>query len=168
MADVSVRAALPDDAEEIGRIQVVTWQVSYANLLPAPVLDALSAEQATKIWRDAISTPPSSRHHVLVAKEQDWTVGFAAVALATIAQDVPEARKEVTELYRAILGNTPTTGHTPYVAPVIISYLAVPRISDGEREELQALLAKLTQVETVVEAVHDEDDDDVGYAPGDE
>ena len=98
----------------------------------------------------------------------DWTVGFAAVALATIAQDVPEARKEVTELYRAILGNTPTTGHTPYVAPVIISYLAVPRISDGEREELQALLAKLTQVETVVEAVHDEDDDDVGYAPGDE
>jgi GNAT superfamily N-acetyltransferase len=91
MADVSVRAARPEDADEIGRIQVLTWQVGYAKLLPAPVLDALSAEQATAVWRDAISTPPSARHHVLVAKEQDWTVGFAALGPAADLQpDDPE------------------------------------------------------------------------------
>lgn len=86
MADVSVRPARPEDAEEIGRIQIVTWQVGYAKLLPAAVLESLSAEQAAGLWRDAITAPPSSRHHVLVAMEQEWTVGFAATGPAADLQ----------------------------------------------------------------------------------
>lgn len=78
MADVSVRPARADDAAEIGRIQIETWRTGYANLLPEEVLDALSAGHAEAAWRDAVLEPPSSRHHVLVAQEQSWTVGFAA------------------------------------------------------------------------------------------
>ena len=91
MADVSVRPARPEDADELGRIQVLTWRTAYASILPAPVLDALSEEAAAAAWREAVEAPPSPRHRVLVALEQDWRVGFAAVAPAEdLEPDDPE------------------------------------------------------------------------------
>jgi len=80
MADVSVRPARPGDAAEVARIQIDTWRQAYASILPAPVLDGLSVDAATEAWRDAITTPPSTRHHVLVALEKEWLVGFTAIA----------------------------------------------------------------------------------------
>jgi GNAT superfamily N-acetyltransferase len=82
MADVSVRPARPEDAEEIGRIQIDTWRTGYAKILPAAVLDALSLPEAVASWSAAIESPPSSRHHVLIAMEQTWRVGFVAVSPA--------------------------------------------------------------------------------------
>ncbi|MEO6884665.1 MAG: GNAT family N-acetyltransferase [Jatrophihabitantaceae bacterium] len=79
MADVSVRPARSDDAAEIARIQVQTWRTAYPTILPAAVLDALSVQAAQSVWADAITAPPTARHHVLVAMEQQWTVGFAAL-----------------------------------------------------------------------------------------
>jgi GNAT superfamily N-acetyltransferase len=87
MADVSVRPARPEDAGEIGRIQVATWRTAYADVLPAPVLEGLSEDQAVDAWRSAITDPPSPRHHVLVALEQQWLVGFAGVAPADDLED---------------------------------------------------------------------------------
>jgi GNAT superfamily N-acetyltransferase len=82
MADVSVRLARLSDAGEIGRIQVATWQSAYANVLPAAVLESLVEKDAVDAWGAAVIAPPSPQHHVLVALEQDWTVGFAALAPA--------------------------------------------------------------------------------------
>jgi GNAT superfamily N-acetyltransferase len=79
VADVSVRPARADDVAEIARIQLVTWQVGYAQVVPAAVLDAVTDDTARAAWRAAIESPPTARHHVLVALEQEWTVGFAAV-----------------------------------------------------------------------------------------
>lgn len=90
MADVSVRPAGPDDAAEIGRIQVETWRTAYTDLLPAAVLDGLDAAAAAATWAAAISAPPSPRHHVLVALEQQWRVGFVALG--------PAAELEAAEL----------------------------------------------------------------------
>ncbi|HET6878056.1 MAG TPA: GNAT family N-acetyltransferase [Jatrophihabitans sp.] len=83
MADVSVRPARPDDAGEVARIQITTWQTAYVDLLPAPVLAGLSEEQAQAVWSAAIAEPPTSTHHVLVAVEGQWRVGFAAFGPAT-------------------------------------------------------------------------------------
>jgi L-amino acid N-acyltransferase YncA len=83
MADVSVRPALEQDATEVGRIQVETWQTAYKDILPKPVLDLLRVEDAAASWRAAITSSPSPKHHVLVALEQQWTVGFAALSPAT-------------------------------------------------------------------------------------
>ena len=77
MADVSVRAARAGDADEIGRIQVQTWRTGYGAILPDSVLESLTPELAAAAWRDAVLEPPTPRHHVLVAQEQIWTVGFA-------------------------------------------------------------------------------------------
>ena len=76
MADVSVRPARPDDAGEIARIQIATWQTAYTDLLPAPVLEGLSLDRAQAAWSAAIAEPPTSRHHVLMAIEGEWRVGF--------------------------------------------------------------------------------------------
>ncbi|MGN6610063.1 MAG: GNAT family N-acetyltransferase [Jatrophihabitans sp.] len=80
MADVSVRPATGADVAEIARIQVETWRSAYRTVLPAPVLDGLSIDGAAQAWAAAVASPPSPRHHVLVALEQQWVVGFVALA----------------------------------------------------------------------------------------
>jgi GNAT superfamily N-acetyltransferase len=91
VADVSVRPAGPDDAAELGRIQVDTWRTAYPDVVPAVVLETLSHEVAAASWSTAISAPPSPGHHVLVALEQQWRVGFAALGPADeLEPDDPE------------------------------------------------------------------------------
>jgi GNAT superfamily N-acetyltransferase len=87
MADVSVRPARPDDSAEVGRIQIDTWRAAYGEILPAAVLEGLSSAEAAAVWDAAISAPPSPRHHVLVALEQDWRVGFVALGPADDLED---------------------------------------------------------------------------------
>ncbi|MCW2705526.1 MAG: GCN5-related N-acetyltransferase [Blastococcus sp.] len=77
-ADVSVRPALPADAAEIARIQVVTWRTAYRSVLPAAVLDDWDADAAERSWRAAVTAPPTPGHGVLVALEKNTPVGFAA------------------------------------------------------------------------------------------
>jgi GNAT superfamily N-acetyltransferase len=84
-ADASVRPALPDDAGEIARIQVVTWRTAYRAALPAQVLDDWDADAATASWRSAITAPPTPGHGVLVALERNAVVGFAAFGPAELS-----------------------------------------------------------------------------------
>lgn len=91
MADMSVRPARPDDVAEIARIQVATWRHGYASIIPAPVLEAVTEQAASSAWSSAVTSPPSPRHHVLVAQEQQWLVGFVALGPADDLQpDDPE------------------------------------------------------------------------------
>jgi L-amino acid N-acyltransferase YncA len=78
MAEVSVRPAGGEDVPEIARIQLDTWRQAYSRWLPAPVLDQITPADAERTWRQAVAEPPTPRHHVLVAREQSWRVGFAA------------------------------------------------------------------------------------------
>ncbi len=79
MAVVSVRPARPGDAAEIARIQLTTWRAAYAGVLPARILDGLTAGDVEEQWSAAVLRPPSPGHRVLVAMEQEWLVGFAAL-----------------------------------------------------------------------------------------
>jgi GNAT superfamily N-acetyltransferase len=88
-----VRTARPDDAGEIARIQLSTWRVAYAMILPQRALDQLDEGWMAHRWRDAISAPPTTRHRVLVAVEsadQEYVVGFAAIGPADEAAMAPE------------------------------------------------------------------------------
>jgi GNAT superfamily N-acetyltransferase len=78
VADSSVRAASPDDAEAIAGVQALAWRTAYADLLPAEVLDELDSPDAREQWRLAVSSPPSPRHRVLVAMSGADVVGFAS------------------------------------------------------------------------------------------
>lgn len=82
MADVSVRPARGGDVADIARIQVETWRFGYASIVPAAVLAAVTVDAAVAAWTEAVTAPPSPRHRVLVAMEQDSVVGFAALTPA--------------------------------------------------------------------------------------
>jgi GNAT superfamily N-acetyltransferase len=78
VADVSVRPAAPGDVAEIARIQRETWQQAYGSWLPPAILAEVTQEVAEQTWLAAVTAPPTRAHHVVVALEQAWRVGFAA------------------------------------------------------------------------------------------
>lgn len=80
MALAQVRAATKDDVDEIIRIQADTWRAAYAELVPAAALERLSGPAARQAWTEAVAA--GDGHHVLVATEGEWTVGFCAAAPA--------------------------------------------------------------------------------------
>jgi GNAT superfamily N-acetyltransferase len=86
-AEVSVRPARPDDAEDIARVQAIAWRAAYRSLLPAAVLDDWDEAVAADAWRAAITAPPTPAHGVLVALERDLVVGFTAYGPAELTGD---------------------------------------------------------------------------------
>ena len=98
-ADASVRPAVPQDAAEIARVQVVTWRAAYRAALPAEVLDDWDAEAATASWGAAVAAPPTPGHGVVVALERNTLVGFAAYGPAELtAGEVPDPAGPTAEL----------------------------------------------------------------------
>jgi GNAT superfamily N-acetyltransferase len=66
-----VRAARASDAPSLARIQVESWRDGLSGLVSDDVLDQLTSARALaeweSRWREAITSPPSSRHRVFVA-----------------------------------------------------------------------------------------------------
>lgn len=79
-ADVSVRPAVADDEAAIARVQVRAWRADHAEVLGADVLEQLDVAAVRDRWEQAITAPPSPRHHVLVACDGPRVVGFVASA----------------------------------------------------------------------------------------
>jgi GNAT superfamily N-acetyltransferase len=89
-----VRPARPEDAAEIARIQLATWRTAYRRMFPPHVLANLDEVYLARGWQEAITAPPSGKHRVLIAVEQNesssWTVGFAAAGPADEQALAPE------------------------------------------------------------------------------
>jgi GNAT superfamily N-acetyltransferase len=97
-ADVSCRVAWADDAPAIAAVQVRAWRTSYAGVLPAELLEAMSPEEIAPGWAEALSRPPDARNRVLVALERNLVTGFALTGPATDPDCDPVADGEVTDL----------------------------------------------------------------------
>jgi GNAT superfamily N-acetyltransferase len=102
-----VRPARPDEAADIARIQLSTWRIAYKTMLPKSILDNLDEAWITRQWQEAITSPPSPRHRVLIAIEQadeNHMVGFAASgppdehALAPEEKPLPDETVAITDL----------------------------------------------------------------------
>jgi GNAT superfamily N-acetyltransferase len=78
MALATVRRAVEADVDALVRIQSDTWRAAYAGLIPAEALAQLTTPPAREAWRNAVRA--GGGHHVLVATEGEWTVGFCAAA----------------------------------------------------------------------------------------
>jgi ribosomal protein S18 acetylase RimI-like enzyme len=97
-ADVSCRVAWADDAPAIAAVQVRAWRASYADLLPADLLAAMTAEDLAADWREALVRPPDARNRVLVALERNLVTGFAVTGPAVDPDCDPIAVGELTDL----------------------------------------------------------------------
>ena len=97
-ADVSARVAWSEDAAAIATVQVRAWRASYADLLPADVLEALDADQIAESWRVSLGRPADARNRVLVALERNLVTGFLVTGPASDPDCDPIAVGELTDL----------------------------------------------------------------------
>ena len=70
-----IRPALPEDADAIAHVHVLSWQSTYRGLIPQDILDDLSVEQRKDWWQRTITGP--SQNEVLVVDDAGQLVGFA-------------------------------------------------------------------------------------------
>lgn len=80
----TVRLAMPAEAVDIARIQRRAWGAEPAL---QPMLDQIPADQASRIWHQAITRPPLAKMRVLVALGEGGVAGFAV----TQPSDDPDA-----------------------------------------------------------------------------
>lgn len=97
-ADVSVRVAWADDAAAIAEVQVRAWRTSYADLLPAEVLEGLGADDLAAGWHAALQRPGDARNRVLVALERNTVSGFVVTAPAADPDCDPIETGELSDL----------------------------------------------------------------------
>jgi GNAT superfamily N-acetyltransferase len=85
--EVTVRRAVPADAEAMGRVHVDAWRWAYEGLFDPSLLARRNADSAAAMWRRIIAAGTST---VLVAERDGAVVGFAGCG-AGRDEDVPGA-----------------------------------------------------------------------------
>ena len=56
----TIRQASPSDARAIARVHVDSWRWTYADVIPAAALAALSVDERAEAWRSMLLTKPRS------------------------------------------------------------------------------------------------------------
>lgn len=84
-SSVTVRVAVPEDAEAIATVHVRAWQEAYAHLLPAAFLEALDPRDRLERWRRIIDEPLIA---VCVAEVNAAVVGWATAGPGREAEAV--------------------------------------------------------------------------------
>lgn len=92
-----IRHATLEDAPEIARVHVASWQAAYAGLLPSSYLSSLSPAQREPTWRAQLSSPPANRNDAFVGLDGDRLAGFCDSGPAAGEPD------ELGELYTVYL-----------------------------------------------------------------
>jgi ribosomal protein S18 acetylase RimI-like enzyme len=100
-----VRPARAADVAGLARVQVASWRRSFAGIVPEALLAELTSDEAQSVWRDrwreAVTNPPTSKHHVLTAVQDGPSrevVGFISAGPATDADRWPGTDGELYEL----------------------------------------------------------------------
>lgn len=103
-----MRLARVNDAPAVGLVQAASWRAGYAGILDPEVIDAFEPQLFGRAWRSALTTPPSTRHRLLVACQGATVIGFAAVGPSAD----PDARPGTAEILAAgIAPEARRTGH---------------------------------------------------------
>ena len=131
-----VRTARAADAEGLARIQVASWQESLAGLVPDAVIAELSSDEAvrqfTQRWQQAITAPPTSKHHIHVAVDkpgEPGVLGFAAAGPATDEDLWPGTDGELYELH--VLPSAADGGHDGRLLHAVADTFAEDGFSTG-------------------------------------
>jgi GNAT superfamily N-acetyltransferase len=89
-----VRQARSADAASIARVQVVSWQHAYRDILPASFLEGLDAERSAESWRVVVADP----RRVTFVLEAPDLVGFCTAGPAR-GSEASGHRGEVEAIY---------------------------------------------------------------------
>lgn len=161
MADRSVRPAIPDDAPLIAAVQQAAISADHPQLDPK-VHAALGSEAAVAAWEQAVRRPPSPRHRVLSALEDQTLVGFVAFAPSSEEPDAVELLElrvhpdHVRQGHGSRLLAATVDVLAPERIPTLVCWSAVDSpldslleatgwAADGGRRELEAPGARIAQ-----------------------
>ncbi|MCL2489483.1 MAG: anhydro-N-acetylmuramic acid kinase [Propionibacteriaceae bacterium] len=84
-APVTLRTAGPTDLTQIVQLFLGCWQGSYAEVLPSSVITAMTLDQATAMWRNALAAAGT----MLVAEQAGQIVGVTRFCIDEQAGYVP-------------------------------------------------------------------------------
>lgn len=88
-----LRAAGPDDVDQLAAVFLDCWRISYAQVMPAPLVASMTRHKAWSMWADALSRPGQA----IVAATRDEpphaAVGFVGFQLQ------PDATGYISSLY---------------------------------------------------------------------
>ena len=74
-----VRLARTSDVDGIAEVNVRAWRQRFHGAIPDAVLDAMDARDLAMVWASGILNPPTTRHQLLVAIEEQDVLGYAAI-----------------------------------------------------------------------------------------
>jgi ribosomal protein S18 acetylase RimI-like enzyme len=146
-----VRSARASDAAALARVQVASWQVSLAGLVPDAVLAELTSPEAVgqfeSRWLEAITSPPTSRHrvHVAYSPEAADVFGFAAAGPATDEDLWPGSEGELYELH--VAPSLRDSGHDERLLHAVADTLAEDGFSGAVTWALAGDAARITFLE---------------------
>jgi GNAT superfamily N-acetyltransferase len=81
MTELTVRRAVPDDADRLSDVHVHTWRIAYRGLIPQAVLDSLDIAARAARWRTTLESP-RAQGRTWVALEGDELIGFSSAGPA--------------------------------------------------------------------------------------
>jgi ribosomal protein S18 acetylase RimI-like enzyme len=96
MSEITIRTAQLDDASPIARLDVETWQATYAGILDTPYLAGLSAARREIGWTNVIRREPRDVH--VAVHGEDGVIGFGSCGTA---RGQPNFTGEIFTLYVA-------------------------------------------------------------------
>ena len=95
--DVTIRAAVVDDAAAIAAVRVEGWRNVYRGVIPDAYLDAMRIEDSTALWARILSVPSSDKRIVFVAEDASGVLGFSAAM--RLAEPKFGVQAELTGIY---------------------------------------------------------------------
>lgn len=93
-----IRAAVPDDAEEIARVHVTAWSETYRGLLADDVIDSYTVARRRERW-EQILTQDVPGAATFVAEADGQIIGFASTLPQRNPEMRPVAEGEIAALY---------------------------------------------------------------------
>lgn len=73
--DILVRKAVPGDEAKIAEVHVAAWKAAYREFMSAQFLDALSVDERTKMWKQALQKQGKGKY--LIVEKSKHIRGFA-------------------------------------------------------------------------------------------
>lgn len=95
---VTIRTAVPSDADAIGAIWLEAWRVGYRGIVPDEAIARRTDEEAETYWRAALADPTRAPFIVVAEVPGDGVVGFVQAGPQDEPRD-PAYDLEVWKLY---------------------------------------------------------------------
>lgn len=98
LAEVLIRPAVVDDAEQIARVHVASWRQAYAGVVEQDYLEGLDVTRRAQWWRDQLSGAKHRGTSVWVAELGEHVLGFASLG-PSVDEDADRTTLQIYTIY---------------------------------------------------------------------